>query len=452
LEPILKQWVVCGGGMRGIAAAAALRNSGHNVVLIERQAELGGLLCSPEWDGLYVDKGCHLLDFAHHRSGKLYEAILGADMHPVDRSYASINNGFRSDDIALPDMSRFPDDLRLRATDELKRAVADGGVKGTNASLGDFFLRHFGSTAGAYAAASARKMTGIEPDLLDQDAFGSLPLLQRIRYGPDAEMLELKKDPRIDARAAAGSVAPPQQSDAGFSHRNQYPSKMGMRGFCVAARKYLESIGVELRLGASISRIDRQANRITINLDDGSAVQSERVYWSGPAATYFATVGEQDPAANQGIPASLLIYAFRVPPPAVADVTYIHDYRPETKVFRFSTAGQYGRQTAADGSTYILAEVPCARSLPQWQNPMAIAGEVWAEAIEVDLVKGDDPYRDARVEALPAAFVLPKLGSAEQRARRTELLGKLGPEIVFPREGTFGKASIVDAVSADLEL
>ncbi|MEX0955333.1 MAG: NAD(P)-binding protein [Rhizobiaceae bacterium] len=448
----MKQWVVCGGGMRGIAAAALLRNSGHSVVLIERQPELGGLLCSPEWGGLYVDKGCHLLDFAHSRSGKLYEAILGTDMHPIHRTYASINSGFRSNDIALPDMSHFAEDLRRRAIDELKRAVADDAVAGSKASLTDFFLRHFGSTAGSYAAASARKMTGIEPDLLDHDAFGSLPLLQRIRYGPDIEMLELKKDSRIDERAAAASVAPPRQNDAGFPHRNQYPSKMGMRGFCIAARQYLESIGVELRLGASIAGINRKANRVTIDLDDGSAVQTERVYWSGPAASYFATVGEQDPATSQGIPASLLIYAFRVPPAAVTDITYIHDYRPETNVFRFSTAGLYGRQTGADGLTYILAEVPTNRSLPHWKNPMAIVGQVWAEAVGAGLVDGDDTYRDVRVEALPAAFVLPKLGGAELRARRAELLSELGPEIVFPREGTFGKASIVDAVSADLEL
>jgi uncharacterized protein with NAD-binding domain and iron-sulfur cluster len=52
--------VVVGGGLAGITAAIALRESGHDVVLLEARPRLGGATCSFTRDGLIVDNGQHI--------------------------------------------------------------------------------------------------------------------------------------------------------------------------------------------------------------------------------------------------------------------------------------------------------------------------------------------------------------------------------------------------------
>jgi squalene-associated FAD-dependent desaturase len=51
---------VVGGGLAGITAAIALRETGHDVVLLEAKPWLGGATCSFTRDGLVVDTGQHI--------------------------------------------------------------------------------------------------------------------------------------------------------------------------------------------------------------------------------------------------------------------------------------------------------------------------------------------------------------------------------------------------------
>jgi squalene-associated FAD-dependent desaturase len=51
---------VVGGGLAGITAAIALREAGHDVILLEAKPWLGGATCSFVRDGLVVDTGQHI--------------------------------------------------------------------------------------------------------------------------------------------------------------------------------------------------------------------------------------------------------------------------------------------------------------------------------------------------------------------------------------------------------
>ena len=57
--------VVVGGGVGGLAAAIRLRAAGHDVVLLERNAEVGGKLAVLRRDGYTFDTGPSLVTLPH---------------------------------------------------------------------------------------------------------------------------------------------------------------------------------------------------------------------------------------------------------------------------------------------------------------------------------------------------------------------------------------------------
>jgi len=72
--------VIAGGGPAGLAAALALCRAGRAVVLVEREAEVGGLARTVERDGYRFDLGGHRFFTRVPEVQALWEELLGDDM------------------------------------------------------------------------------------------------------------------------------------------------------------------------------------------------------------------------------------------------------------------------------------------------------------------------------------------------------------------------------------
>ena len=105
--------VVVGGGFAGMAAAARLAKTGHEVTLLERSARLGGALGSESMDGFTWDAGPSytllpaVIRDLFRKSGRPVEREL--DLEPVevirehrfeDRSRVRIHGGSRGAQLA----------------------------------------------------------------------------------------------------------------------------------------------------------------------------------------------------------------------------------------------------------------------------------------------------------------------------------------------------------------
>jgi len=442
--------LVVGAGTRGIVAATLLRKADHEVIVADGGELPGGILCSEEWDGLYLDKGCHLLDFADAAAGNFFQEILGDAILPVQRRYASINRGIKSDGIAVPDLSQFPQEVRRKALREIKIRI--GLPENDCDDLAEKLAGRFGETAGNYAGECVKRISAYEPDELAPEAFQTLRVVHRLRLGTDSEMEDLKSDPSLDERLAVSSQTDPlrfYRHATPFKHRNFYPSVKGMRGFCEAAAGYLEQIGVDLRLSSRLKCVDVNSG-VTAITDEGDSIEAEMCYWSLPASLFLRTIGVNDPLSAHGRRVSMLFYYFRLPPASVGKYTYVHDFTADRLCFRSSAPGIYGQQTDAEGNTYVCAEVPVRTGSELWEAPEKATDQIWEELKLAGQVHDTAHYAAVRVDRLPVAFILAGKGWAEARVAQQEALVPYRDFVRFTDSGTFGKTAIINAVASDL--
>jgi protoporphyrinogen oxidase len=87
--------VIVGAGMAGLGAALTLRRAGHDVIVLERLGEVGGLARSVEFRGHVFDVGPHyfFLDVSEDVNALVKSAVRPEEWRPIDFKISAIING-----------------------------------------------------------------------------------------------------------------------------------------------------------------------------------------------------------------------------------------------------------------------------------------------------------------------------------------------------------------------
>ena len=395
-------WIVVGGGFRGIVSAHLLKKAGHDVVLFERQTFLGSVHHSDEWNGFYLDKGCHLFGNDSDEATEIYLEMMRGEVEPVQVRYASVLRGIKSDGIAVPDLSVLERPVREKILYEVLEASVHSARETT--TLLELLKSRYGPTAARYVGEAARKMYRIDADELDATALASAPF-ERIKIVEDDVAELLKASPALDERVAASSQNDPlkyQRSQVSrFPHRNFYPSKRGFRGFCDNARSHLKTLGVKLCLGESIESLTTN-NRIELK-SKTKTLEAERLLWTLDVGHLSSLLSGHNPLSELCPGVSMILYYFVLPRERVGPYSYVHDFTLEHLVYRVSCPGVYGNQTKADGSTYICCEVTTTTDSALWENPLTFTNTVWKEVCELGVVDADEPL-DVHIVKTPVSY------------------------------------------------
>lgn len=437
------RWIVVGGGFRGIVTADLLRARGNKVVLVERAQDLGGVLVSRQWNGFWLDNGCHLFANDDDESTAVTLTILGDAAAPVAVRYASVTNGVKTDGTAIPDLAAYGPEYAQRIQTELTGAGDDGACR----NLRERFDVRFGRTAGALVDSAFHKVYRIESSKVEADALRLTPF-RRIQFLEANKARALKGlSSALDQRVAAPSQDDPMRysgaTKQGYPHRNFYPIGRGMRTFGELAAARLKSVGVDLQLGVGIAGLKEHSSGVELKLADGRVLEADHVAWTATTDAFARLQGMHDAISPYTHRLAMVLYYFAIPKDAEGPYTYVHDFDRDHRVYRASVPGSYALDACPPGQSYVCAEVPTSLESPEWDDPDALRDVIWDEVRALGVAQGI-PI-DACHAKVAGAIVLPLIGYSE--ALRKALAQFEGSEkTVGLFESDYGKTNIIRSV------
>jgi phytoene dehydrogenase-like protein len=410
-------FVVAGGGYRGVLAAALLRKKGHSVALVDSAKSLGGVLQGGQWKNYSLDLGCHMFDNTNPEHTQLLKEILGDSMVPLEVKYAGRTCRQRHESFTVPSLlkSGVPSE-RLLLELLLTKARPDPHVP---LNYQEYLHERFGESAGGVLANACRKKVQYDPAMLDPVA-SRVVLFDRVNMFDQSLTMYLKQLPALDHVLAADSTDDPMQfypsAKTVYPHRNFYP-KGGTNKFCERAYEYLKGLGVELFLGHTIEAL---ADQVVV-LETGESIRCRKLFWTLELEKAEKLVLGHSDIEEYIHPVPMVVVYFEVSIGAISDYTYIHDHSDDTSVFRVSSPGRYSQQEF-NGCSYICCEIPTSLDSAYWKNPSLFVDQFWREAGMLKMVDSSAAYRDFKILKAPVTFKLPKLGfSAMENLVRRKL-------------------------------
>ena len=285
--------VVVGGGISGLAAAHALVEGGAEVTLLEADDRLGGKIRTSEFDGQPVDEGPDAFLARVPHAVELSKRLgLGDDLVSPGTGSASLWLDGRLQPIPTGLVLGVPVDFGplaesgVLSPEGLARARQEPSRPGLpindDVTIGDLIRERYGAE--------------VHERLVD-------PLLGGINAGRTEELsldvgaAQLAAVARTASSLTEGlrqqrSDHPPDPSAPVF-----YAPRSGMGALVDALASSLRTSGARLRTSATVTAIERRADRWLVEGEDGSVEDADAVVVTSPAYAAAPLVAPHSPAA-----------------------------------------------------------------------------------------------------------------------------------------------------------
>ncbi len=463
--------VVAGGGITGLIAGVVLAERGHEVVLVEREPEIGGLLRAfdhGEWGRF--DYGMHtMFETSIARLDAFLFGLLPADEWEISagnsRDLAGVYaRGRLQRNSPYVDLRDLPADDRARFTAEIiERAAATPAPRHPGAtaaaSAAEYFERRFGPALTALVFEPAMRKLYRRPGADLSPLAARIVPLDRVLLWDEEEAL-LRTETEAGLRAVVGypeqRTLPPGRSSG---RRTFYPRQYGMFRVLAALERRLLAAGARIVVGCEIGDLVADGGAVR-SLELRLGTTTERVsavdllVWTAGLPALAALGGVPLPGRPDPASVTSVVCIATEGPLAVGDLHYYYSFEPGTSTYRVTTPAGYCSGAARNGGEPATVELlldPSAGVTVEQAEQIALA-----ELRATGALTTENRVLFCRAEHLKAGFPMPSVRNAALvdtlRNGMTALeLGNLVTAGVLASPGVFFQTDVITDLWHKLE-
>lgn len=430
-----KPIVIVGAGITGCVIAHGLAKRGYRIILIEKEARVGGLAKSFRYGDFSFDIGPHRFFTQKQEISDFICRTLKGDYAIIPRlSEVFFLGKYYSWPLRPTVMFSLPLRMTLKSGwDLLSMSIKNG--KRPQDSFEDYILMHYGpSLYNIFFKDYTEKFLGLSASEVHSEW-----------------AKEGMKRTIIDEQIASRNLLDILKLFLSFKPLQTefiYPTE-GIGLFCDRLTEEVKEYGGKIWTDTLITDINYSFGKIEEIFLKGIRIRPERVIWTGPLDVICRLLNL--PHNGLGY-LSLLLFNIELNRPPSRNYQWCYYGSKEVMFSRVTIPSLFNRNMAPQGKTGLCVEVTCREGDRGWNNPQSLVERVKKDLIKVGLIDQLKDIRNIHIEKISNAYPIYTLNYPRSLKEVRDNLSKIKNLSLVGRTGLFWYNNMDDSIENGLEL
>ena len=418
--------VVVGGGISGLVACRLLIKKFDQIILIEKEPQLGGLLRSEENKlGHFFDQGTHFIlpTKIPELNEIIFEDLPDEDCFLWSESLkeGSFYNGKLSPDSGCIDARTLPQDIYLKGLSELLNAKPN--KKASN--LEEFLINNYGPvyTKNLYGPL-IKKFTDLPARELDPSVITNF-LITRLRVLDRFASSQLKKITHYDEK-----IAWSHRDDGHSNIIKRYPKNGGVGAWSRRFERRLRKDGVRILVNESVTDVQNLKKNVnSVTLSTGEILPCDHVVWTIPPVFFFRASGIEWKGTSPKFRNVVLIH-FSIDQEVNTDLHWIVCYDTDFLSFRITLYPNITKKQRQPAPHHLTVEVIIDQFEIDHLKPI-----IFAELKKMDLIPKKSRVLESSHSVIKPGWPIITKGFKDSAAEAFHLAAKSAHNVTFVGRG-----------------
>jgi protoporphyrinogen oxidase len=412
--------VIVGAGISGLTIGHQLLQNGQQVIIVEKENDVGGLAKSFKYDDFTFDIGPHRFFSQDQEILDLIFSILLNDYNRILR-YSGVYYCQRYHTWPLQPNATFslPISVSLKsAWDLFLMSLRSRGAKTYN--FEDYVLKNYGPTLyNTFFKDYTEKFLGLSPKDIHPDwakaSIGKAVINEDISSRNLFDILKL------------------MFIKVNFPKTEFIYPKGGVGSFCDRVAQRIKECGGEIRTNNVITNIKLSSDKIEeITLASGGKICPKKVIWTGSLVKLCELLGYSSRSLSY---LSLLLYNIEINKPLKKGYQWCY-FGDKNIIFnRVSTPSMFDEGMSPKSKFGLCVEVTCQEGGQEWDEPESLVRQIKNCLKNVGLIDSFDETEEIHIEKIADAYPryallyqpdLEKVKNELSRLRNLTLAGRTG--------------------------